>query len=129
MSQSAAHRQPQSEQKALYKKATVKARNPAGPKQDKPAKSTKNERLDTRVTSEQKALLQRAAALEGCSMTDFVSRAIQDASMRTIERHQTLKLGLEDSVRVVEALLNPPEPNENLEEAFRRYHAKGVSRK
>lgn len=105
------------------KKPQVKAQISDSPeKPSKAIKAAKDERLDVRLTSEQKELLQRAAVLEGCSMTDFVSRAVQAASLKTVERHQALKLGIEDSIRFVETLLNPPEPNENLKEAFRRYH-------
>jgi len=33
-----------------------------------------------------------------------------------------IKLSPEDSIQFAEAILNPPEPNEHLREAFRRYH-------
>lgn len=38
-----------------------------------------------------------------------------------IERHQILKLNLEDSESFVNALLNPPPPNEALKAAALRY--------
>lgn len=33
-----------------------------------------------------------------------------------------IRLSPEDSIKSAEAILNPPEPNEHLREAFRRYH-------
>ncbi|WP_125445742.1 DUF1778 domain-containing protein, partial [Streptococcus sanguinis] len=42
------------------------------------------ERLETRVTAAQKSLIERAAALQGRSVTDFVLASVQDAARRTI---------------------------------------------
>lgn len=78
-------------------------------------------RLEARLSPEIKALMQRAADLEGRSLTDFVVASAQAAAYRVIEQHQTLKLGLEDSEAFVQALLNPPEPNDALQSAVGRY--------
>lgn len=78
-------------------------------------------RLEARVSPETKALLQKAADLEGRSLTDFVVASLQAEAYRVIERHQTLKLSLEDSDAFVGALLNPPQPNDALKEAGLRY--------
>jgi uncharacterized protein (DUF1778 family) len=83
--------------------------------------SVKRERLEARVTAEQKAIFQRAADLEGRSLTDFVVRSLQDAAEETIRRHEVIKLSPEDSIAFVEALLNPPEPNAKLRELANRY--------
>jgi hypothetical protein len=37
------------------------------------------------------------------------------------ERHQTIKLNIEDAEAFVDALLNPPKPNNALKEAALRY--------
>ncbi|MGF1523832.1 MAG: DUF1778 domain-containing protein [Leptolyngbyaceae cyanobacterium] len=78
-------------------------------------------RLEARVTPEIKALLQRAADLEGRTLTDFVVASVQAEAYRVIEQHQTLRLSLEDSQAFVDALLDPPLPNEALQEAALRY--------
>ena len=82
---------------------------------------TKTARLEARVTSEQKALLQRAADLSGQSLTDFVVASAQEAARRAIEAHAVVRLSAEDSRRFVELLLNPPAPNEALREAAEAY--------
>lgn len=41
--------------------------------------------------------------------------------MTTIREDQVLKLNIEDSEALTEALLNPPEPNEALKTAFSIY--------
>jgi uncharacterized protein (DUF1778 family) len=79
------------------------------------------ERLETRVTAEQKRLIERAAALQGRSVTDFVLTSVQDAARRAIEEHQRLDLSLRDSQAFVEALINPQPVNDRLRETVRRY--------
>jgi len=79
------------------------------------------ERLETRVTAEQKALIEHAAALQGRSITDFVLTSVQDAAKRAIEEHQVMTLTVADSRAFVEALLDPPPPNARLKETVRRY--------
>lgn len=79
-------------------------------------------RLEARISQETKALVQKAADLEGRTLTDFVVSSVQAAAYKVIEQHQTLKLGLEDSEAFVKAVLNPPQPNEALKSAALRYN-------
>ncbi len=78
-------------------------------------------RLEARISPETKALLQKAADLEGRTLTDFVVAAVRAEACRVIEQHQTLKLSIEDSKAFVDALLNPAEPNDALKVAAQRY--------
>lgn len=82
---------------------------------------TRAERLETRVTAEQKSLIERAAALQGRSLTDFVLTSVQDAARRAIEEHQQLALSVRDSEAFVDALLNPQPVNDRLRDTVRRY--------
>jgi uncharacterized protein (DUF1778 family) len=85
------------------------------------------ERLETRVTAEQKSLIERAAALQGRTLTDFVLTSLQDAARRAIEDHQQLELSVRDSEAFVDALLNPKPVNDRLRDTVRRYReATGV---
>ncbi|GAA3102594.1 hypothetical protein GCM10010520_54670 [Rhizobium viscosum] len=87
----------------------------------------RNERLETRVTAEQKNLIEQAAALQGRSVTDFVLTSVQEAAQRAIQEHQRLDLSVRDSQTFVEALVNPPSVNDRLRETVRRYRqATGV---
>lgn len=81
----------------------------------------KRERLEARITPEQKALFQRAVDLSGRSLTDFVVSAVQNAAEETIRTQQVIQLSERDSLLLAEAILNPREPNERLREAARRY--------
>ena len=82
---------------------------------------TRAERLETRVTAEQKRLIERAAALQGRTVTDFVLTSVQDAAQRAIEERQQLALSVRDSEAFVDALLNPMPVNDRLRETVRRY--------
>jgi uncharacterized protein (DUF1778 family) len=84
--------------------------------------TAKRERLEARITPEQKALLQQAARLQGRRLTDFVVASAQAAAEATIREHQIV-LSARDSALLVEALLNPPEPNEHLRRAIARARA------
>lgn len=99
--------------------AQSSARQPTGAK--KPAARRRAERLEARVTAEQKALIERAAALQGRSVTDFVVTSVQEAARRAIEEHEVLALSVRDSHAFVEALLNPRPVNDRLRETVRRY--------
>lgn len=79
------------------------------------------QRLETRVTAEQKTLIERAAALQGRTVTDFVLASVQEAARRAIEQHQQLELSVRDSEAFVAALLNPKPVNDRLRDTIRRY--------
>jgi uncharacterized protein (DUF1778 family) len=81
----------------------------------------RGERLETRVTADQKRLIERAAALQGRTVTDFVLTSVQDAARRAIEEHQILDLSLRDSQAFVGALLEPAPVNDRLRDTIRRY--------
>lgn len=83
--------------------------------------TTKNKRLEARVTEQQKELLQRAADLSGRSLTDFIVSSLQSAAEETIRTHQVIELTARSTEAFVNSLLNPPAPNERLRAAARRY--------
>ena len=78
-------------------------------------------RLEARVNPEIKALWQKAADLQGVTLTDFVIASVQAAACKVIEQQQTLKLSTEDAEAFVEAILNPPKPSDALGKATSRY--------
>ena len=84
----------------------------------------RGERLEARVTAEQKALIEHAAALEGRSITDFVLTSVQDAAKRAIAEHEVIQLSVKDSKAFVEALLNPREPSKKMRERAAAYVAR-----
>jgi uncharacterized protein (DUF1778 family) len=81
----------------------------------------KTERLEVRVTSQVKELIQHAADLQGRSLTDFILDNLQVAAGKVIHEHKVMELSLADSKIFVESLLNLPKPSARLKKAARRY--------
>jgi len=80
----------------------------------------RNERLDARLTREEKEIIETAASLRGTSASDFVRMVTKEAALKLIREHELLTL-TEKSKRVfVEALLHPPNPNDKAVAAARR---------
>jgi uncharacterized protein (DUF1778 family) len=84
-------------------------------------RETATERLEARVSRDQKRFFQHAAELKGQTLTDFMIGTLQEAAVRTVEEHNVLKLTVEDQRIFVKALMNPPSPNEALKRAAERY--------
>lgn len=80
----------------------------------------KHQRIEARLSTEQKDLFLRAAELSGLSLTDFVVHACQEAASSIVREHEKWVLDKEDSILFVETLINPPKPNEHLVEIARR---------
>ena len=78
-------------------------------------------RFDARLDEDQKTLIQRAADLEGRTMTDFVLHSAKVAAERTIQERAMLILSARDTETFVNAILNPPEPGPVLRAAARAY--------
>lgn len=81
----------------------------------------KNERVNIRVSTGVKETLVRAAEATGRSLTDFVAFSAFSAAQKTIEEAERLRLADEDRAVFMDALANPPEPNEALKGALARY--------
>jgi uncharacterized protein (DUF1778 family) len=78
-------------------------------------------RLEARVSRETKALCQKAANLQGRSLTDFVVQSAVEAAMRVVRDHEVIELSQRDRAAFVEALLNSPEPNTRMLKAAKRH--------
>jgi uncharacterized protein (DUF1778 family) len=76
-------------------------------------------RLGFRVDAETKRQVERAAALERRSLTDFCLSALTEATRATITRHESVVLSDRDRAAFFDALMHPPKPNARLRRAFR----------
>ncbi len=92
----------------------------AGHKQ-RSIRGAKSFRFDARLNEEQKLLIQRAADLEGRTMTDFVLHSAEAAAGRAIRERAMLILTARETETFVSALLHPPEPGSVLRKAARQY--------
>lgn len=71
-------------------------------------------RLDLRVSSTEKETIARAAALSGHTISEFIRGTMLAAANKEIREHEVIRLTNEGSRAFVAALMEPPEPNENL---------------
>ena len=81
----------------------------------------KGYRFDARLNENQKLLIQRAADLEGRTMTDFVLGSAQSAAQRTLEDRTMLILSARETGAFVDALLTPAQPGPVLRRAAEHY--------
>ncbi len=78
-----------------------------------------SERMNLRVKPEVKARLVRAAALRHTDLTEFVTRTALREADAVIAAAERIELSERDSLRVLELLEKPPDPNGNLRAAAR----------
>jgi uncharacterized protein (DUF1778 family) len=72
------------------------------------------ERLEARITREEKELLQEAADAKGLSLTAFVTSSAHEAAIKTLKDRHVIELGRKDQHTFAAALLNPDAPNKRL---------------
>ncbi|HLH21394.1 MAG TPA: DUF1778 domain-containing protein [Chloroflexota bacterium] len=85
--------------------------------------ANRSARIEARIAPEALAVVKRAAALQGRSVSDFVVAAAQEAAYRAIEESHVIRLSMEEQQQFVDLLLDPPAPALALERA-REAHAR-----
>ena len=91
-------------------------------------KKPRTERLEARVPIDLKRIIERAANLQGRSLTDFVIGSLEKTACDTLREHEVLRLSSEDSLTFAKAVIHPPKPNAALRRALRS-HATTVKMK
>lgn len=86
-----------------------------------PNQQTRTARLEARISPDMLSVVKRAAEIQGRSVSDFVVAAAQEVAQRTIEETAIIRLSIEDQHALMEAILNPPEPNDALRKAADAY--------
>lgn len=86
-----------------------------------PAEKARAARLEARITTDQKAVLVRAAKLAGRTLSEFVVASAQEAAAKVIQEHETIRLSRAEQVTFVSALLDPPAPADRLRQAAANY--------
>lgn len=90
--------------------------------------SLKRERIEFRVTQKLKALLQRAADIQGRPLSDFLSSTAEKVASEVIQENQIIQFSVEDSLAFTNALFNSPKPNTKLQNAYKKYKKSVASR-
>ncbi len=94
---------------------------------DTAEKASRSERLEARISKQQKALFVRAATVQGRSLTDFLFASVQEAAERALRAHDVLTLSERERKIFVEALVKPAAPGKTLRQAVKHYkHRAGI---
>jgi uncharacterized protein (DUF1778 family) len=78
-------------------------------------------RIDVRLRPDQKTFIEKAAAIQGISVTEFILQNALENAMRTIREYETWTLERSDAELFLATLLNPPAPGTRLLRAAAQY--------
>jgi len=81
--------------------------------------SEHQQRMAMRIQPDQKRDLMRAALLRNMDLSQFVVENAVIAARAVIEQEERLQLSARDSMRMLDALENPPALNKRLQAAIR----------
>jgi uncharacterized protein (DUF1778 family) len=112
---------PNTPKRRFYLKMPYNCRTFVGVETIEMNKPLKTERIEARVAPEIRELITDAAELEGCSVSEFLVASAKDRAERTLQRIRLLRLTEESQIRFAELMLNPPPPNEAMNEAKALY--------
>ena len=78
------------------------------------ALAIKDARIEFKATKEVKSLLSDASALLGLDMSAFIISTAELRARQVIQEYQSLSLSKGAQAKLMEVLLNPPKPSEDL---------------
>jgi len=81
-----------------------------------------NDRIDVRISKEQKELIKFASELKGFkSVSEFIIFCVNSEANKVIKENNIILKTIEDKKIFLDAILNPPAPNDNLKKARLNY--------
>jgi Uncharacterized protein conserved in bacteria len=80
----------------------------------------KKQRIDLRLTDDDKSIIEEAAAITNQSVTQFMLNSASERAAEVIEQHRRVILNEESWAKVMDALSHPADPNEKLKRAAKR---------
>ena len=86
---------------------------------EKAAARTESARIALRTSPQAKALIERAAALTGATVSSYISQTMYEASSRILAQAEIITLSDRDRDLFLNALDNPPEPTQALIDLMR----------
>lgn len=82
-----------------------------------------NDRIDIRISKENKHLIKYAAEISGFkTVSEFIVSLAKNEAKRIIEEETRLLKSMDDKALFVDTLLNPPAPNKALKSALDNYN-------
>ena len=80
----------------------------------------KKQRIDLRLNEDDKSMIEEAAAMTNQSISQFMVSTASERAAEVIDQHRRLILNEESWNVVMEAISNPPAPNDRLKKAAKR---------
>ena len=80
-----------------------------------------NDRITTRVPRSTRTIIERAAAIYGATINQFIVQAAVERANEVLHTMEMVKLSSKDAQVFIEALTKPPVPNKKLREAVRAH--------
>ena len=90
--------------------------------------TARNERINLRLSATAKQRIQRAASVEGKTVSAFIVSSALDRAEKAMERYEIVTLVREDAIRFFRALENPTSPNDRLRMALSEHEGRVKSR-
>ena len=82
----------------------------------------KNTTFDTKLTKVQKELFELATKLGGYrTITDFILSTAEERAKTIVQQHEAVLASARDKKLFFDAVMNPPQPNQRLLDAAKRY--------
>ncbi|MCW5700405.1 MAG: DUF1778 domain-containing protein [Rhodospirillales bacterium] len=92
------------------------------------AVTSKQERINLRLDAGAKQRLEKAASIEGRTVSGFILTSALASADQAIRDHATMTLSERDAEAFFDAILNPPQPGNKLVAAIKEYRERVVSR-
>jgi len=80
-----------------------------------------DDRITARIPHANRMLIERAAAIYGATLNQFIVQSALDRAGEILQREEILRLTERDARTFLAALENPPTPAEKLEEALQSH--------
>ena len=92
------------------------------------ANMARSERINLRLSGAAKRRIERAASVDGKTVSAYILSCVLENAEKTIDKYQTMALAREDAIRFFHALDNPPPPNDRLQAALDEHERRVDSR-
>ncbi|TRL62662.1 DUF1778 domain-containing protein [Enterobacter hormaechei] len=80
----------------------------------------KKQRIDLRLNEDDKHMIEEAATMTNQSISQFMVSTASERAAEVIDQHRRLLLNEESWNLVMDAIINPPAPNDRLKRAANR---------
>lgn len=80
-------------------------------------RQARSKRIEARIKPDTLAIVQRAAEMQGSSVSEFMVEAAEGAARKVLDDNYRIELSVDDQRRFVALLVDPPEPSGALRRA------------